>query len=218
MEELLDIYDLQDKLIGAQERDAFYRDIEAEYTSTGKITKKVKSIRVLLMNSHGRVYVQKRSEKKLHNSGLYDKTIGGHIQHNHTTHITLVKECAEELGIPAVMLTDDEFARGVTSTNLNIIGIFRKMDLITDYLSVRKSPGKQMLQPFICSFIIGYYDGAIRFCDGESSGIEVFDLSTLQSTIAQFPERYTDDLRFFIEKYHQHIIPVSKIKVPPDVL
>ncbi|MDD5623102.1 MAG: NUDIX domain-containing protein [Candidatus Peribacteraceae bacterium] len=215
MEELLDVYDLQDRLIGVEERSKFYREIEAEFKAKRKITKKVKTIRVLLMNSQGRVYVQKRSLIKMHNAGLYDKTIGGHILHGHTVHVTLVKECAEELGIPAVMLPDDEFARAVTSTNLGIIGIFKKTELVTHYPSVRKTKEEDILQPFINTFIIGYYDGAIRFCDGESSGIEVFGLPELRDAILKNPERYTDDLRHFIEKYQQHIIPVKKIKIPP---
>jgi len=215
MEELLDIYNMRDELTGVQERSKFYREIEEEFAKTGKITRKVKTIRVLLMNSQGRVYIQKRSLTKSHNAGLYDKTIGGHILHNHTVHITLVKECAEELGIPAVMLADDEFARAVTSTNLSIIGIFKRAEIVTDYMSVRKSKKGDILQPFISTFIVGYYDGAIRFCDGESSGIEVFDLSDLHDAILQYPERYTDDLRYFIEKFRNHILPVNKIKIPP---
>lgn len=214
MKELLDVYDISDRFIGAQERTAFYREIEREFSETGTITKKVKTIRVLLMNSQGRVYVQKRSLTKSHNAGLYDKTIGGHICHDHTAHITLVKECAEELGIPAVMLSDDEFARAITSTNLSIIGIFRQAGIVTDYLSVRKTKKGDLLQPFINMFIVGYYDGAIRFCDGESSGIEVFELADLLSAIRQYPERYTDDLRYFIGHYEHLILPIAKIKVP----
>ena len=214
MEELLDIYDLQDHLIGTQERSAYYKEIEQEFAKTGKITHKVKSIRVLLMNSHGRLYVQKRSLVKKHNAGLYDKTIGGHIHHDHNAHITLVKECAEELGIPAVMLSNDEFPRAVKSTDLGIIGIFKKVDVITDYLSVRKTKNGDFLQPFIATFIVGYYDGAIRFCDGESSGIEVFDPAELRKAIAQYPERFTDDLRYFIDNYSVHVLPIGKMKLP----
>lgn len=213
MEELLDIYDGNDRLVGVQKRTDFYREIEEEFDRTGMITKKVKSIRVLLMNSQGRLYVQKRSRAKLHNAGLYDKTIGGHIQHHHTAHITLVKECAEELGIPAVMLSEEEFYLAATSTNLSIIGIFKEASVVTDYLSIRTTGSKKITQPFITTFILGYYDGAIRFCDGESSGIEVFSLPELQSAIAASPERYTDDLRYFIDRFHTEIIPIEKIGV-----
>ena len=64
MEEPLEIYDLGCKLIGIEERKKYYKDIEKEFKEKGKISKKVKSIRVLLMNSKGRIYLQKRSKFK----------------------------------------------------------------------------------------------------------------------------------------------------------
>ena len=64
MSEKLEIYDLDNNLIGVESRKTFYEDIEREYGSSGKITKKVKSIRAILMNSKGRIYLQKRSKKK----------------------------------------------------------------------------------------------------------------------------------------------------------
>ena len=63
-EELLEVYDLNSKLKGTQARKSFYKEIEKEYHTKGKITKKVKSIRVILLNSKGRIYLQKRSKFK----------------------------------------------------------------------------------------------------------------------------------------------------------
>lgn len=209
MKELLNVYNFQDKLVSTEERSHYESEIETEFAKTGKITRKVKSIRVLLMNSQGRVYVQKRSKTKKYNAGLYDKTIGGHILHNHTEHVTLVKECAEELGIPAAMLLNDEFVDAVSSTDLTVIGIFKKVDYRSDYISIRQTPQGQFLQPFMTTFIIGYYDGAIRFCDGESSGIEVFDLEDLRAEMKKDPQRYTEDLRFIINNYSKHIVPLK---------
>ncbi|MDR2190529.1 MAG: NUDIX domain-containing protein [Candidatus Peribacteria bacterium] len=97
MSELLEIYDLHSNLIGIQERKSFYTDIKEEFATTGKITKKVKRITLLLMNSAGRIYLQKRSKIKNENAGMYDKTVGGHVIAGDSFTMTVVKECVEEL-------------------------------------------------------------------------------------------------------------------------
>jgi isopentenyldiphosphate isomerase len=49
------------------------------------------------MNSDGRIFLQKRSRIKEENTGMFDKTIGGHIVAEDSEHMTVLKECAEEL-------------------------------------------------------------------------------------------------------------------------
>ena len=61
------------------------------------------------MNSKGRLYLQKRSKFKEVNPGAYDKTIGGHVPNKHTWNMTLIRECAEELGFPATIVSSKEF-------------------------------------------------------------------------------------------------------------
>ena len=80
-----------------QDRKEFYKEIKQEFKDHGQITRKVKTIRLFLMNSAGRIYVQKRSKLKEENSGMYDKTVGGHIVAGDSANMTVVKECAEEL-------------------------------------------------------------------------------------------------------------------------
>ncbi|MDR2540852.1 MAG: hypothetical protein LBD11_03575 [Candidatus Peribacteria bacterium] len=65
-------------------------------------------------------------------------------------------------------------------------------------------------QPHITTIYCGYYDGAIKFKDGEATGIEVFSLAELKEEIANYPERFTEDLKFMIEKYGKYLIPVSE--------
>lgn len=79
MAENLEIYDLDSNLLGIQERESFYEEIKSEFAKKNKISRKVKTIRFLLMNSSGRIYIQKRSKIKNENAGLYDKTVGGHV-------------------------------------------------------------------------------------------------------------------------------------------
>ena len=95
MSEKLEIYDLNSNLIQIQERAEFYTEIKAEFIETGKISRKVKGIRLLLMNSNGRIYLQKRSKIKSENAGMYDKTVGGHVSVEESFELTVVRECAE---------------------------------------------------------------------------------------------------------------------------
>jgi isopentenyldiphosphate isomerase len=97
MAENLEIYDLDSNLLGIQDRKDFYKEIKSEFAEKGKISRKVKSIRFMLMNSSGRIYLQKRSKIKEENPGLYDKTVGGHVSAGDSFDMTAIRECAEEL-------------------------------------------------------------------------------------------------------------------------
>ena len=210
MSEKLEIYDLNSNLITIQDRKEFYNEIKAEFKTTGAITKKVKAIRLLLMNSSGRIYLQKRSELKTENSGLYDKTVGGHVNAGDSFDMTVVRECAEELGFAAAVLSPEEFERAIKVTQLSIIGIFKKIEYLPNLLSARiLSDGSRIDQPLMVSFYFGYYDGSIRFVDGESSGIEVFSLDKLKIELKEHPQKFTDDLKFMIDKYETLLIPIN---------
>lgn len=206
--EILGVYDLNGILLGIQERSKFYTEIEQEFNTTGKITRQIKTIKLLLMNSDGRIYVQKRSKLKRENSGLWDKTVGGHVLENHSWSLTLVKECAEELGVPVALLPSEEFDRSVRAADLSIIAIIRELAVVPNFLSHRKSLNGDFIQPLISGFYIGYYDGAIRFVDGESSGIEIFSREELLAEIQDHPERFTEDLKFMMGHYQEYFVPI----------
>ncbi len=208
--EILEVFDLDGNKIGEQNRSEFYAEIEEEFAKTGKITRQVKSIRMILLNSIGRIYLEKRSKFKEGNAGLYDKTLGGHIPKGYSNEITVVKECSEELGMPAVVLPVEEFDMAKESVNLSIIGIVRKIDHVNNYESVRRTRnGSKIVQPFITTFYIGYYDGSIRFIDGECSGVEVYTKEELQDDIQKNPDKYTEDLKYMMEQYHEFIKPLT---------
>ena len=210
MSELLEVYDLDEKLIGVQKREEFYNEIKKEFAETDKITKQVKRIVLILMNSKGRIYLQKRSKVKKENPGLYDKTIGGHVSKGDTWDMTVVRECAEELGFPAAILSPEEFDKAIKVTDLNIVGIFKKADYISNFQSTRITKDiDNFIQPYMSTFYVGYYDGAIKFVDGESSGIEVFSLEELEEEIKEKPEKFTEDVKFMIKKYKKYLKPIK---------
>lgn len=212
MKELLEVYDLNDNFIEIKERSDFYAEAKREFAKKGEITKKVKTIRCLLMNSNGRIYLQKRSNLKNDNPGLYDKTVGGHVMESDTYDVAAIRECAEELGFPMAILNSDEFEKAIKSTDLSIVGIFRKVDYISNFISERIiKDNDKFIIPFMTNIYIGYYDGAIRFIDGESSGIEVFSLEELKENIKNEPNKFTKDVKFMIEKYESYLIPIKNI-------
>jgi hypothetical protein len=68
---------------------------------------------------------------------MFDKTIGGHIVAEDSEHMTVLKECAEELWFPATIVSESEFLHSVKLINLNVIGLFRQIDYVQDFISER---------------------------------------------------------------------------------
>lgn len=210
MSEKLEVFNLKGKSLGFEDRDKFYKELGKAVKNNEVLTKKIKSIRVILMNSQGRIYLQKRSKLKEVNPGIYDKTIGGHVPAGHSWNMTLIRECAEELGFPASVVPDSEFEKTVKIIDLKIVGIFRQVDFIENFESVNiNKHGKEIKQPWITTIFIGYYDGAIRFADGESTGIEVFSLDELREEIRTTPDKFTNDAKIMIEKYGKFLKPIE---------
>jgi len=210
MSEKLEVYDMDSNLVEILDRKKFYDQIKSDFAISGKINTKVKTIRLLLMNSSGRIYLQKRSSLKEENPGLYDKTVGGHVSAGDSFSITVIRECAEELGFPAAIVDPKEFENAVRVTDLHIIGIFKKVDYLPNFQGKRISrDGNFFVQPLMTSMYIGYYDGPIRFVDGESSGIEVFSLAELQHELATHPNKFTEDVTFMIKKYEKFLVPIQ---------
>lgn len=60
----------------------------------------------------------------------------------------------------------------------------------------------------MCSMYLGYYNGPIKFVDGESSGIEVCSLEEIKEEIAKNPEKFTEDVLFMIKKYENLLVSI----------
>jgi 8-oxo-dGTP pyrophosphatase MutT (NUDIX family) len=68
---------------------------------------------------------------------MYDKTIGGHVSAGDTFPMTAIKECAEEMGFPAVIASEQEFLSAVKVVDLSVIGLFRQVDYLSTFLSCK---------------------------------------------------------------------------------
>lgn len=207
-EEILEIYDLDGNYLGDQERESFYKEIKEEYRAQGKVTRQVKAIRLLLMNSDGRLFLQKRSRIKKENPGLYDKSVGGHAEKGQSMALTAIRECAEELGFPATVLSANDFAEAIKTTDLNMFGVLKEVERIENFESMRiNKNGSIFMQPYINSFFIGYYDGPIKFSD-EVSHVEKFDIKDLKTEMKKNPKNFTKDLEFMVKRYEKYLKPM----------
>jgi len=209
MEEQLEVYDMASNLLGVEPRQKFYDEARADGRKTGFINKKLKGVRLLLMNSHGRIYLQKRSKAKMHNPGYYDKTVGGHVTAGDSFDLTIIKECAEELGFPMSVLPSEEFNNAICNTDLSVVGVCHALEYVDNYEVHNDYDETMIKQTFMNTTYIGYFDGAIRFVDGESCGIEVFSLEELEHDIQENPNKFTEDIKSMITKYRDQLVPIA---------
>ena len=90
-QEMLDIVDAEDKLIGVRAR--------GDVHSLGLMHR---SVHILVFNSAGELFLQKRSQSKDSNPGLWDSSAAGHLEHGERYPDCATRELAEELGIDVV--------------------------------------------------------------------------------------------------------------------
>ena len=211
--ETLDVYSWEGELVGQKERKALHEEMRKEYYEKGRVTTRHKHVRLFLMNSKGRIILQRRSKWKGDNAGLWDKTIGGHVQAGEDFDLTLLKECAQELGIPATIVKEEEFQRAAETTNLHILAIVKKLGMVDNFQSKRLGPdGKTWVEPNISAFYFGYYDGPILFIDAESCGLQVFTIDELKEEMGKNPGAFTEDVKYMMQKWGHLIKPVEKKK------
>jgi 8-oxo-dGTP pyrophosphatase MutT (NUDIX family) len=134
-DERVNVYDGQGRVVGARPRD--------EAKSSGLA---VGAVNVLLVSARGEVLLQQRPADK-ENGGLWDKTVGGHVDAGESFDETAVREAGEELFAdgrsPRVRLAGsaDELARLATSAELSREVVFRREALQLNLRDVRLAPG-----------------------------------------------------------------------------
>jgi len=210
VKEHLDVYSFEGEHIGTKEKKEFHEEMRKEYFEKGAVTIKHKAVKLLLLNSSGRIILQRRSKWKGDNAGLWDKTVGGHVSSDEGFDLAMLKECSQELGIPSTIVKEEEFDNAVSSTNLRVLAILKKVMTLDNFQSKRKdSDGKEWIEPTISVFYFGYYDGAIQFVDGESCGLQVFSKEELKEDIKNAPDLFASDLKYMFDKFGKFIKPIE---------
>ena len=111
-EEIFDVVNERDEVIDRQSRGEVHR-----------LGLRHRAVHVLVFNSRGQIFLQKRSMKKDRHPGVWDSSASGHVDSGEHYDATAVRELREEIGlalaqtpellfkIAACTETDQEFVR-----------------------------------------------------------------------------------------------------------
>jgi len=90
MNEIFDLVDEEDRVIGRARRDEVH----------GNPTLLHRVVHVLVFDNRGRIFLQKRAGDKDVQPGRWDTSVGGHVDAGEERESAARRELAEELGIP----------------------------------------------------------------------------------------------------------------------
>ena len=94
-EEIFDVVDLEDKVVGRESRTTVHGNPQLIH----------RVAHVLVFNSKGDLYLQKRSRLKDVQPGKWDTSVGGHLDSGETYYQAAKREMCEELGISSADIT-----------------------------------------------------------------------------------------------------------------
>lgn len=214
MSEMVNTYLLRDPdQVIPMGREEFYEEQMEIFKKTGKPTRAIEIIQILLFTPDKQVILQKRSKSKKHNPGLIDKSIGGHIISGDSPTYTVMTETLQELKIPSFVIdTEDDFVR-----TLKLLKNFLNTSALIQYIDTRIYNSEKIIgkEKFVIAnkyhFYLGVYHGAILPADKEASGVIFYDYSELLDEIKEYPDLYTTDLKFFLAKYEKRIRDLLRV-------
>ena len=190
------------------DRDKFYHE-QIELSEKGiKPTNAVAIVDVLMFDSKGEIFIQKRSNTKAHNPGLFDKSMGGHVRFGDTTDYTVMVETVQELQIPSIVLRNDhDFVKtlDLLEEYLNSIAVVKHVGT-KNLTLVKKIKSKDVPVVNRLDLYLGVYNGSVKTVDREAKGIILYSLDDLKESIKTAPSLFTHDIAMFIEKYHDQIL------------
>ncbi len=189
------------------DRDEFYSAQVEAARKKRKPNRAIEVVLVLLFTKDREIILQKRSRRKGHNPGMFDKTVGGHVPFGDSPNYTVMCETLQELSIPAYILNDGEdFIKTfrLLKDHINNASLIQKIDTRTVNLP-KLINGEMIPITDKYHFYLGVYSGAIRPADKESAGVLFFGYKSLREEMDLDPTAYTDDLRFLLKKYEKNI-------------
>ena len=164
MSEILDIVDENDRVTGRASRD--------EVHGNPNLIHRV--VHVLVFNSDGDLYLQKRAMDKLVQPGKWDTSVGGHIDLGELYKSAALRETAEELGIDA---EEDRFEYQYKYLHRN--------DFESEYVSTFRL----------------FWDGDVILQQSEIDDGRFWSLDEIQkSDRALFTPNFLDELRRYLSR------------------
>ena len=156
--EIFDVVDAEDRVVGQASRKLVH---EKGLTH--------RSVHVLVFDSKGRLFLQKRSLKKDENPGLWDTSSSGHVDSGENYDESASRELWEELGIKAEVSLWMKL-KACEETLREHVGVFKCV-----------SDEEMTLEP------------------NEISGGKFFTLDEIKSSIKNTPELYTSTFKMIFD-------------------
>lgn len=214
MSEIITTYKLTDlDQAIPMDRKEFYESQVETYKKTGKPTRATEIVQVLLFTKDKKIILQKRSAFKNHNPLLFDKSMGGHVKWNDSVTYSVLVECMQELGIPSIIIdSTEDFVK-----TKNLLVNYTKEIAVIQYIDSHTYNSKKIINDEMVQIAnkyhlyFGIYNGPARPADKEASGLLYYAYDDLENEIKKAPGLYTEDLKFFIKKYHKKITEFLKI-------
>ena len=207
-EELVSTFELsKPDICVPMKRAEFYADQIVSLTSNRKPTKAVGIVDVFLFDTEGEIFIQKRSNSKTHNPGLFDKTIGGHMQFGDDPTYTVMVETVQEMQVPSICLyTDEDFKKTFTllRSYLETVAVIKHVATFIDVFQ-KQIDGAQVPVVNKKYLYFGVYNGSVKTVDRESKGVLLYTLDDLQKEMMKNPHQFTHDLHFYLENYGEHM-------------
>jgi len=208
MSEIITTYKLDDlEQPVPMDRDEFYDEQIRVFKETGKPTRVTANVQVLIFTPSKDIILQKRSYDKRHNSGLIDKTMGGHIKFGDSPSYTVMLETLQELNVPSIITLDaDEFNKTykLLKDHLNVTAVIQFIESCV--INAEKIfNDEKILIGNKYNFYLGVYNGALKPADREAAGLLFVPYDKIQHEINRASESYTSDIKFFLSKYAKEI-------------
>jgi isopentenyldiphosphate isomerase len=189
------------------DRDEFYHEQIELSKKGGEPTRACEIVNVFLFTSARELIIQKRSNDKMHNAGLLDKSIGGHVTYGDSPNYTVQVETVQELQTPSIVLKDKvEFLKTLKLLNdyTKTLAIIRHLQTqISTFKKVIK--GKKVLVANKAHVYLGLYNGSVKPVDREAKGILFYDMDDLKEEMRNSPELFTDDLHVLVQELEPEI-------------
>lgn len=165
-DELLDIVDSDGNVIGQETRGVVYKKGLLHRAS-----------HVLIRNSKGQIYLQKRSDKKKILPGYWDISSSEHLRIGETFEQAAIRGLKEELGIET------------------LLKLIRKAHFQT---SRNENKGEILLENELVTLFEGIYDGRISFDKEEIAEGRFFTSDEINQAIKDGTMKFTD---WFLEEW-----------------
>lgn len=208
MSEIINSYpiDNPNKLLPMDRKKFYEQQVEA-FKKDGHPSYSVEVINVFLFNESWEIILQKRSNKKTHNPNILDKAVGWHIVNGDSADFTVMLETVQELQVPSIVLRSrSDFLKtySLLKDYINSTSIIEH--LTTDIFHLSKNINKEKIiianKTHLYMWVYGW---SIKNVDKEAKWVLFYDIDELFEEFEQFPDLFTEDIKFYFKKYEVDI-------------